>query len=1479
MDHVPIEIIFAEALRHPGADVRAAYLAVACRDDAQLRVRVDALLNAHENAGSFLSSPAESLAATFADLPPRYAAFARDDTLGPEQPGTVVGHYKLLQQIGEGGFGIVWMADQEKPVRRRVAMKIIKAGMDTREVIARFEQERQALAMMDHPNIARVFDAGATQTGRPYFVMELVRGVKITQYCDDQSLSTAERIKLFITVCQAVQHAHQKGVIHRDLKPSNILVTINDGEAVPKVIDFGVAKATQGRLTEGTLFTQFEQMIGTPLYMSPEQAEITSLDVDTRSDIYSLGVLLYELLTGRTPLDTATMARAGMDEVRRLIREVDPPRPSARLKTLDGNELTSMAKRRHTDATKLPGALRGDIDWIVMKCLEKDRKRRYDTANGLASDLQRHLCNDVVMARPPTTAYLLSKLVRRNTVAFAAAGAIVISLVIGVAVSAWQAVRATGAEKRAVAALDELRATAPAFAEQARVLAAKEQFPEAIQKLDYALKLRPGAAEYLVEKADLLQCQLKLAEAAAVYRQALRAKPGLARAAASAKLCEDLLAAPTGVDGKLTRETLARLSLAMQQQQRPAAELMPVARLLGEEKKLVVDYWLARLKDLPVTSEKPLIKRLTVRDDGQLALDLSDTKVIDLAPLAGAPLAALNLSNSHGLADLSPLRGIDLIELDVTRTSVVDLAPLREMHTLEKLGISGCNVTGLAALGALRLKVLNFSGCPVSDLNPIRKMPLEDINLRETRVADLSPLIGMPIKSIDLTQAPVLDFSPLAKLPLEKCILQQNRITDLAVLRGKPLRELTLWGCLEARNYAAIAGISTLELLLLPSTYRDLPAEDYEAIGSLRKLPNLRQFGSEIMDHMQYATTGSKDVFWEDWDREQTFVPALRAQRVSFSLVKLPTGTYQLSIHQPLRDLSMLKGAPITKLTLFDGPFADLAPIHDLRLVSLDLFGNSVTDLTPLRGMPLRSLFLGGSKIGDLSPLKGLPLRNLYLHNCPNVTDVAALEEITTLEMLTLPVQARHIEALRKLTGLKMLAFRLADSFSLANEFPPPSSTAAEFWKEYAANDWINRLRESEFRAKILKRLEDGTYDVDLNHSGINDLTILKGAPISRLILDDTPVADLTPLADMHLKILSARNTRVSDLSFLRAPGCRSTLEELWLLNTQVVDLSPLSACASLRTLDLSEVKTAVSIEPLRGLKLKLLYLNHANFQDLSPLAGMPLETLYVHSDPARDLSPLAGMPLKRLVLEKSAGTDVEPLLRCPTLNELILPAGARNVARLRAMPNLKRISFQHQEDDWAVPNLTAEVFWKEFEWESRLNDPVLKIKNLIRLPDGTWDVDLRDAAISDLKPLSGAPISRLRLGGTTVSNLRPLRGMPLKTLLLWGTSVTDLSPLKGMPIEVLHLGSTKVSDLAVLSGMPLVELKLHGCELITDLSPLKDCKDLKDLTLPPNAKNIAFLRTRPTIERIGFQEDSNDGWRPDKTAAEFWKDYDAKKD
>jgi serine/threonine protein kinase/WD40 repeat protein len=460
--------LFALAVEKPAAE-RAAFLQAVCGNDQSLRARLEALLAAHEQPDEALNEAAAAAGDT---------TKIELDNPADEAVGQTLGRYKLLERVGEGGCGVVYVAEQTEPVRRRVALKVIKLGMDTKQVVARFEAERQALAMMDHPNIAKVLDAGTTAVaesqisnrksqipgGRPYFVMELVRGIKITDYCDQNNLPTQERLDLFIKVCQAIQHAHQKGIIHRDIKPSNILVTLHDGVPVPKVIDFGIAKATEGRLTDNTVYTQLHQFIGTPAYMSPEQAEMSGLDIDTRSDIYSLGVLLYELLAGSTPFDPKELMASGIDAMRKTIREKEPVRPSTRLTQelvaasrqsaadSGGENGGALPRRRYGQIQELIHLLKGDLDWIVMKCLEKDRSRRYETANGLAADLKRHLNNEPVVARPPSTVYRLQKAFRRNKLLFASGATVAVALVVGLSVSVFAFLREQAARADAITA-------------------------------------------------------------------------------------------------------------------------------------------------------------------------------------------------------------------------------------------------------------------------------------------------------------------------------------------------------------------------------------------------------------------------------------------------------------------------------------------------------------------------------------------------------------------------------------------------------------------------------------------------------------------------------------------------------------------------------------------------------------------------------------------------------------------------------------------------------------------------------------------------------------------------------------------------------------------------------------------------------------------------------------------------------------------
>ncbi len=493
-----VDAVFYAALQIGDLPQRGFFLEQSCGGDAELRAEVEARIAAQASAEDFFTRSLADLALSAREL----GDMAPDDWLETERSqvddiDTQIGRYRLMRKLGEGGGGVVYLAQQSEPVNREVALKIIKLGMDTRDVIARFEVERQALAMMDHPNIARVFDAGATSSGRPYFVMELVRGTRITEFCDANKLDVVQRLDLFVQVCGAIQHAHQKGVIHRDIKPSNVLVAVQDERSVPRVIDFGIAKATAGRWGDTASLGTRELVIGTPAYMSPEQAAVGGLDVDTRTDVYSLGALLYELLTGRPPFDSKVLMAEGLDALRHTLREVEPPRPSALLTTLPVAELEAVARNSRTKPSQLVSQLKGDLDWIILRALEKDRTRRYGTVNGLAADIQRFLGNEPVMARPPDRLYRFRKLVRRNQTVFAAGLVVFVTLLAGITVSSRLFVRERAALRQQ---------------EKLRVIAEQAERDQALMRQQAEDREKIAQAAMLVGKKKLTEADALLSE-------------------------------------------------------------------------------------------------------------------------------------------------------------------------------------------------------------------------------------------------------------------------------------------------------------------------------------------------------------------------------------------------------------------------------------------------------------------------------------------------------------------------------------------------------------------------------------------------------------------------------------------------------------------------------------------------------------------------------------------------------------------------------------------------------------------------------------------------------------------------------------------------------------------------------------------------------------------------------------------------------
>ena len=1305
------------------------------------------------------------------------AAFASTDTaeittetevelarLKPEEIGDQIGPYKLMEQIGQGGFGTVWVADQERPVRRRVALKIIKLGMDTKEVIARFEQERQALAMMDHPHIAKVLDAGATQWGRPFFVMELVRGIKITDFCDQANLPTAERLALFIQVCNAVQHAHQKGIIHRDLKPSNILVTLHDGVPVPKVIDFGVAKATQQqRLTDLTIYTQFQQMIGTPLYMSPEQAEMSGRDIDTRTDIYSLGVLLYELLTGRTPFDPGELMRKAHDEIRRVIREQDPQTPSMFVRTMAADLRANVALHRQSDPAKLAGFLRGDLDWIVMKALDKDRSRRYETANGLAMDIQRHLASEPVRARPASRLYRFKKLARRNRVAFTAGAIVAIALIVGSGFSTWSFLRAQ-------AALRDLAGTAPEFVARAHELFREEKFDEAIRKVDFAIKLDPARPEYLIAKADLLEASLQFEEGSVVYGKVLALNPTNARAAQHQKLCEELRDEQKR-DGALAPQSLSRLIETLASEGRSAAEQLPASRLLGAKSEPFRQLWLERLRVFPA-SGMPMTERLRLLPNGSFELDLSGLPVSDLSPLAHMPLETLDLSRTYiaDVGNLQALAGTRLRKLNLAHTRVKDLAPLKGLP-IEWLDISFTAIASLDPLREMPLRVLRARACPIANVAALADAPIEELHVGNATCTSLAPLAGRPLRELILESVPVTDLGPLADTRLEVLDLSAIPIRDLSPLARLPLKKLALRRAPAPVSLRPLAACTKLEDLIAS------PGSD--GFAELRTLPALMRISDSQEEGWPDAPAGE---FWKRWEPLNAMIERLRphlrdgvlpgsfeGDRVrpdrraipmaqlnwddTFDLVLSNAGVDDIEFLRdlPLRelilngnpvrdlspligmklrtlgldktnvgDLSPLRGMPLEDLTVGDTPVRDLEPLRGMRLQKLGLWKSQVSDLAPLAGMPLEMILLSGLKLRDLSPLRGMPLRIVHLDDCDAVRDLSPLMDCPLLREILLPPRPSDFSVFRRHAAIRYISFSFDYNAML------PAQTVEAFWAGVDAGTDPRAVAQRLAAAYELddpftvRARPDGTLEVDLSNRPITDLAPLAGLKIAVLNLDHTRVSDLSPLRSTRLQELSLVGTLVNDLAALAG----LPLTHLNIRNTRVSLLEPLRG-APLKTLDAGH--TAVrDLAPLAGMPLEAITLEATEVADLSalarctaldmvnisttaihdlePLRGRKLRGIYLGYSKVSDLSVLAGMPLETVFFDGTDVTNVAPLLQCPTLRHVVLPVGARNVKMLRTLPTLHVISYNYKP---GTPEQTAGQFWMEFTVRAALRQTV----------------------------------------------------------------------------------------------------------------------------------------------------------------------------
>jgi serine/threonine protein kinase/Leucine-rich repeat (LRR) protein len=1308
----------------------------------------------------------------------------------PAGVNSQIGPYRLLGLLGEGGFAHVYLAEQKVPFHRRVALKILKVGMDTRQVIARFEAERQALAVMDHPNIARVFDAGATDSGRPYFVMEVVRGEQITRYCDRQKLGIEERLGLFVQVCQAVQHAHQKGIIHRDLKPSNVLVTLADNRPVPKVIDFGVAKATAQPLTDRTVFTEQGQLIGTPEYMSPEQAEMTGSDIDTRSDVYSLGVLLYELLTGVLPFDARRLRRAALTEVQRIIRETDPPRPSTRLSSL-GDDSQAFALRRATEPRTLYRGLRGDLDCIVMKALEKDRSRRYSTPLAMAEDVQRHLSHQPILARPAGLGLVTMKFYRRHRAAVAGAAAVLAAAMIGLGF--W--VHQMGATLEAKAHQAEAKAAALEAQRQTQELQRQRQeqwLPVCDFDFTKDTQLDPRweacwcsdetyAGRTVVPKPDAVNFQrgglvlegMTRGVAILRWREAvgedLRIEATIANESfIRINVCGDTLRGyrlvlvfdKVSEQRGVNLETIDQVQWEVFQRGfRPVSDARE-HKVIFQKTGQWVRAWVDGVKQIEYFDPVPF----TGPDHRTFALSSMGTSARVFR------FAAWRRRSPEVVSVLDA--GRDLLRQRQFAQAEAFFHEAAEMHSDSLIGIEARYLEGVALLSRDRasaaLAALRQVTARCEELLGPRGDGTHQDAVRAIAVAALTQKAKLLEKSGDLGQsaaaalrAAELDPSPMSKelFATIGCKLLRAEVPSLSpstqtpdpmigraaclkALVDMPVRELNLRSC-RIETLSALKGIRAKELNVGNNRLKDLSALKGTA------LVKLVLGGNQITD---LGPLAGIPLEWLDC-RYNNIEDLNPLKGMPLKRLDCP--------YNNIENLNSLKGMPLKWLDCGYNRIKDLAPLGGSQLVQLDVSDNPIVSLSPLKGLPLTILFLRNCGPQDLSALKGMKLLDLDISGCRG----ADLRFLRDMPLRSLKISDNGIDDLSALKDLRLdnltcRANKIKDLSPLAKS---PLSILLCSW---------NRIEDlSPLRGKPISELECG-------RNPIRDFSVLRELPLKFLSVQGCRQFNMEAAKGLKLEKFDFSDCGVSDLSALKD----MPLREVTCADNNIQDLSPLDG-KSLTDLDCGWNQVSVlpalagnidwidaqdnrisDLSPLKGKSVRGLALRRNRITDLSPLADVTAKFLDCPENQISDLSPLKGKSFRGLWLGRNRITDLSPLAG--------VTAESLNVA-------------ENQIADLS-PLATA------------------KVRSL----------DLARNRIKSLAPLKGKSLEFLEVGYNQVTDLSPLRGMGLKSLGCAHNPVGDLSPLEGMPLELLDVRGIPLTPANVETIASLPALRYVGVDL-----------------------------------------------------------------